>query len=296
LEPALGGVDGRPRPAALTSFGETPYAGLVRLHPVLLSLLLGLSPAAAQTNAPPRALPVTSSELSAAATTNEPAPLAVPGGVNVHWYGHGFVYLTSSVGVRAAIDPFGPETVHYHFPDHLSADFVLVTHESEDHAAADQLFGNPLIFRSVTAVGLNRANGIPFHGIALQKDPSGNGPSNTAFVLTFDGVTFCYLGQISQPLLANEEEEIGHVDVVFLPVGLPTLSVSDLNQVVSDIGAKVVIPINYKTDFSGYLSLRPLGDYLAQSRLPVRKFDSDEIVISRAMLPPQPTVYVLKSP
>jgi L-ascorbate metabolism protein UlaG (beta-lactamase superfamily) len=250
---------------------------------------------AQETNTPPRALPVTPEELNAS-PLDEQSPLAVPGGVNVHWFGHGFVYLTSSIGVRAAIDPFGSETVHYKFPDHLTADFVLVTHEAEDHGAAERIFGNPLIFRSVTAVGLNRANGIPFHGIALQKDPSGNGPSNTAFILTFDGVTFCYLGQISLPLLATEKQQLGHADVVFLPVGLTALSVSDLNGVAADLGAQVIIPINYKTDYSGILPLRPLDDYLAQSKLPVRKFDSDEIVISRALLPANPTVYVLKSP
>lgn len=269
----------------------------MRLHPVLLYLLLSFSSALAQTNSAPapRATPVSPGDLTNGAPIDA-MPLAVPGGVNVHWYGHGFVYLTSSVGVRAAIDPFGPDTVHYHFPDHLSADFVLVSHESEDHSSADLLFGNPLIFRSVTAVGLNRANGIPFHGISLQKDPSGNGPSNTAFILSFDGVSFCYLGNINQPLLEAEKQQLGHADVVFLPVGLTTLSVSDLNQVAADLSAKVIIPINYKTDFSGYLQLRTLDDYLAQSKLPVHKFDSSEIVISRSMLPTSPTVYLLKSP
>jgi L-ascorbate metabolism protein UlaG (beta-lactamase superfamily) len=261
-----------------------------------LFLLLGLSPAAAQsapeTNAPPRALPVNPADLNAAEV-----PMAVPGGVNVHWYGHGFVYLTSSVGIRAAIDPFGPETVHYKFPEHLAADFVLVTHEAEDHCAADLIFGNPQIFRSVMAVGLNRANGIPFYGVSLQKaDPNGQGGANTAFTLSLDGVKFCYLGQINMPFLAEEKEELGHVDVVFLPVGLETLSVSDFNQIVTDLGATMVIPINYKTDLSGDLPLRTLDEYLSATKFPVRKFNSDEIVVSRAMLPTEPTLYILKSP
>ena len=222
--------------------------------------------------------------------------MAVPGGVNVHWFGHGFVYLTSSVGIRAAIDPFGPETVHYKFPEHLAADFVLVTHESEDHCAAELVFGNPLIFRSVMAVGLNRANGIPFYGVALQKDPSGQGVANTAFTLTFDGIKFCYLGQINMPLLAAEREQLGHADVVFLPVGLQTLSVNDFNEIVKELGASIVIPINYKTDLSGIVPLRSLDDYLAGTPFPVRKVNSDEIVITRSMLPAQPTIYELKSP
>ena len=223
-------------------------------------------------------------------------PTAVAGGVNVHWYGHGFVYLTSSVGIRAAIDPFGPDTVHYTFPTHLEADFVLVSHEAEDHSAAELIFGNPLIFRSVMAVGLQRANGIPFYGVALHRDPSVQDGANTAYTLTFDGVTFCYLGQIEQPLLAEEKAELGHADVVFLPVGLTTLSVGELNQVVRDLGAKIIIPINYKTDFSGILSLRSLDDYLAETKFPVHKIDASETVVSRSSLPAEPTIYLLKSP
>ena len=274
----------------------------MRLHSVLLFILLALSPAWAQTPTPappatntpgvsPRALPVDPAELANAQT-----PIAVPGGVNVHWYGHGFVYLTSSVGIRCAIDPFGPDVVHYKFPVHLAADFVLVSHEANDHCAADQIFGNPLIFRSVMAVGFNRANGIPFYGIALQKDPSGHGGANTAFTVTFDGVKFCYLGQVNQPLLAQEREQLGHADVVFLPVGLTTIGVNDFNKIVQDLGATMIIPINYKTDLSGILQLRTLDDYLSQTKFPVRKVDSDEIIVTRAGLPTTPTVYTLKSP
>jgi len=289
---------------------------------ILLFLLLALVPVAVQsqtaTNAPPKALPLNSTATRtppralpvgpsdtnapppAAATPAEPGaavtPMPVAGGVNVHWYGHGFIYLTSSVGIRCAIDPFGPESTHYKFPVHLVADLVLVTHEADDHSAADQIFGNPLIFRSVMAVGFNRANGIPFYGVALQKDPVGRGGADTAFTISFDGVKFCYLGQISMPLLAQEKAELGHVDVLFLPVGLQTLSVAELNEVAKDLGAKIIIPVNYKTDLSGDLPLRSLDDYLSVTKLPVRKIGTDEVAITRASLPPDPTLYLLKSP
>lgn len=240
---------------------------------------------------------VTPAELASAEGKDKAnLPAAIPGGVNVHWYGHGFVYLTSSVGVRAAIDPFGPDTVHYTFPTHLVADFVLVSHEAEDHADSDLIFGNPLIFRSVTAVGLNRANGIPFHGIALQPDPSSGGGANTAFTITFDGITFCYLGQITQPLQAEEIQEIGHADVVFLPVGLPWLTVPEFDQIVRDIGASLIIPINYKTPYSGDLNLRSLDDYLQGTKFRIHRIDSEEVLITRASLPATPTICVMKSP
>ncbi|MCE0485076.1 MAG: MBL fold metallo-hydrolase [Methylacidiphilales bacterium] len=267
----------------------------MRLFHVFLFLLLGFGLVAAEdsspSTAPLKALPVDPADLNPVQL-----PQAIPGGVNIHWYGHGFIYLTSSVGIRAAIDPFGPQTVHYQFPTHLSADIVLITNESEDHCAADQIFGDPLIFRSVMAVGLNRANGIEFHGVSLQKDPSGQGGANTAFVLKFDNVTFCYLGQIAQPLLATEKQQLGHVDVLFLPVGVTSMSVDDLNQVARDVAASVIVPVNYKTDQSGDLPLRGLDEYLATTKFPVRKVSASEMVISRGMLPSQPTIYVMKSP
>ncbi len=247
---------------------------------------------AATTNAaPPRATAVSPDEAAAAIP---PPPVA--GGVNVHWYGHGFIYLTSSVGIRCAIDPFGTAQVHYKFPVHLAADMVLVTHESEDHSAADEIFGNPLIFRSVMAVGLDRANGIPFYGVELQKDPTGHGGENTAFTISFDGVRFCYLGQINQPLTSEERQQIGHVDVLFLPVGLQSLSVDELNQVAKDVGARIIIPVNYETDESGDIPLRTLADYLAGTKFPTVKIDNDEVAITRGSLPQEPTLYLLKSP
>ena len=289
----------------------------MRLFSILFFVLsLGLAEAQTPQPAPPSTdattgstdattgpLPGTTTPDQAEAKATDPTvpPLAVPGGVNIHWYGHGFIYLTSSVGIRAAIDPFGKDPdgndiVHYKFPVHLSADMVLVTHEAEDHCGVDRIFGNPLIFRSVMAVGLQRANGIPFYGVALQKDPSGRGGSDTAFLLDFDGVKFCYLGQISQPLLTQEKAQLGKVDVLFLPVGLKTLSVGEMNQVATDLGAKIIIPINYKTDLSGILELRTLDEYLDGTKFPVRKFSSEEIAVTKDTIPHDPTVYVLKPP
>jgi hypothetical protein len=84
--------------------------------------------------------------------------------------------------------------------------------------------------------------------------------------------------------------------VLFLPVGLQALTVPELNQVATDLGARMIIPVTYKTDESGILPLRSLDDYLAETSFPVRKLDTDEIVVTHDSLPDRPTVYALKSP
>ncbi|MEJ0000210.1 MAG: hypothetical protein WDO13_14200 [Verrucomicrobiota bacterium] len=58
----------------------------------------------------------------------------------------------------------------------------------------------------------------------------------------------------------------------------------------------MIIPINYKTDLSGILPLRTLDEYLAGAKYPVRKFNTDEIVVTRQSVPTTPTIYCLKSP
>ncbi len=58
----------------------------------------------------------------------------------------------------------------------------------------------------------------------------------------------------------------------------------------------MIIPINYRTDLSGIVPLRTLDEYMSATKFPVRKVNSDEIVISRSLLPETPTIYELKSP
>ena len=62
------------------------------------------------------------------------------------------------------------------------------------------------------------------------------------------------------------------------------------------LDAALVPLLEKDPDLSGIIPLRSLDDYLSTTKFPVRKFNSDEIVVSRGMLPAEPTVYVLKSP
>jgi L-ascorbate metabolism protein UlaG (beta-lactamase superfamily) len=218
--------------------------------------------------------------------------------VRVRWYGHAFIYLTSSCGVRVAIDPFGKETVKYLFPSRLPADVVLISSEGEDHAAAERLCGNPQVFRSITANGVNRASGLTFKGVEVYKDSRRGVTANrcTAFVFELDGVKFAHLGVIGDVLDSRQREEIGGVDVVFLPVGNPSLRVSDLNKIVSDLGAKIIVPVSYRTASTGYMELRGLEDYLKEQPYEVNKIDGLEFTLNASTLPQNPTVYVLNTP
>ncbi len=219
------------------------------------------------------------------------------GQVLVRWYGHAFVYLISSTGVRVAIDPYGEDTVKYKFPDRLQADVVLISSESEDRSAGEKLFGTPQIFRSITAVGPNNARGHIFKGIQTFRDKSQGSlhGKNTAFVFKLDRVNFAHLGDLAHPLNQDQLAEFGRVDVLFLPIGNETLSNEELDKIALDLGARIIIPIAFKTTLSGDLDLRPLANYL-EGKKNVRFIDSSEIMVSQSDLPSEPWIYVLKEP
>ena len=70
--------------------------------------------------------------------------------LTLRWFGHAFFLVTSSDGVRVAMDPFGD--IGYPVPE-VGADVVTVSHEHGDHNTPDRLAGSPAILRGLKAGG-----------------------------------------------------------------------------------------------------------------------------------------------
>ncbi|VVM08445.1 hypothetical protein MAMC_02160 [Methylacidimicrobium cyclopophantes] len=215
--------------------------------------------------------------------------------VLVRWYGHAFVYLIASSGIRIAIDPFGDEAVHYRFPESLQADVVLISTEANDRSAGERILGSPQIFRSVAALGTNNARGLLFRGIPTFRDKSQGAihGHNTAFVFELDGMRFAHLGDLGHPLSPELLAEFGKVDVLFLPVGRDSLLISELDKIATDLSARVIVPIAYRTELSGDLELRPLANYL-DDRPNIRWIEGSEFSLSAPELPSSPMIYAFR--
>ncbi len=225
------------------------------------------------------------------------SPLEPPKRVNVRWYGHSFVHLTTTTGVRVSIDPYGESTVTYPFPPKLSSDVVLISNESDAYSAAERIFGSPLVFRSITSVGLNRASGFIFKGIRSFKDREKNQRSgtNTIYTFTLDEVRFAHLGSLGHPLDSRLREEIGFVDVLFVPVGLKSLAVEEWRRIAKELRARVIVPITYRSNFNANLDLRPIEEF-TQGETLVIPLKTDQFDISREELPTQPAIYIPQYP
>jgi L-ascorbate metabolism protein UlaG (beta-lactamase superfamily) len=217
--------------------------------------------------------------------------------VTVRWYGHGFIYLISSTGVRVAIDPFQEESLDYKFPARLPADVVLISNESDFSSAADKLFGNPQVFRSTTAVGMNKACGHLFKGVQTFRDAQrGNEQgTNTAFSFQLDGLRFVHLGAIGHVPDSAQLRLLGPADVLFLPTGNRQLSVEELDRIIVMFAPRVIIPMAYATAFTSKVELRKPEDFF-DKKPNLKRIESSEISLSPTSLPSAATFYLLQVP
>jgi L-ascorbate metabolism protein UlaG (beta-lactamase superfamily) len=222
---------------------------------------------------------------------------SVPAGpreATVQFFGHGCFLVSSSLGINILIDPFNPNLLNYPVKEgSIPADIVLVTHEDESANDTDLAAGSPQILRSTMAAGVNRANGVLIRGVRTSSENlAAVNRLNVAYVWSMDGVRFCHLGAVEDPITVSEALNIGHVDVLFLPVGGPQSFTDDKRKLtIERLQPRVIVPMMYSTAYSSKVPLRGLGEWLSRQSNVVR-FNSNKFTISASLLPPTPSVYV----
>lgn len=65
---------------------------------------------------------------------------------------------------------------------------------------------------------------------------------NTIYVLELDEMTFCHLGELGHELSTRQLEEIGTVDVLFVPVS-EQLTAAQLTELIASIEPRAIVPL-----------------------------------------------------
>jgi L-ascorbate metabolism protein UlaG (beta-lactamase superfamily) len=112
---------------------------------------------------------------------------------------------------------------------------------------------------------------------------------NSIFIFEIGGLCIAHLGHLHHTLTQAQLDDIGRVDVVFVPVdGSYTLDLDGMIDVVAALKAPLIIPMHY---FSSYT----LDHFLARVReqYPVEFNETPALVVSKATLPTTPKIMVL---
>ena len=210
----------------------------------------------------------------------------------IKWLGHSCFLITSKKGVRIVTDPYAVGGGINYSPIRETADVVLVSHGHADHNNVSAVQGKPEV---VKGSGVRTARGIQFRGVATYHDGS-NGKlrgANIVFCFTVDDIKLCHLGDLGHVLSQVQIDEVGSVDVLFIPVGGSfTIDATEAGQVCDQLNPKVIIPMHFKTPKCAY-PVASVADFL-EGKKNVRKLGSSEVEFELENLPGGGEIAVLE--
>jgi len=215
--------------------------------------------------------------------------------MTITWLGHAAFCIQSESGITIITDPY--EAGSYdgalaYAPIEEEADIVTVSHQHADHYHPRGLVGHPDI---LTGTGTRTIGQLTFKGIPSFHDPS-NGTErgeNTIFVFDVDGITICHLGDLGHLLSDEQLAEIGHIDVVFIPVGgLYTINAAEATEIVERLAPGIVIPMHFKTASCAF-PIAPVDDFLSEKKN-VDLLDSSELFMTKDLVPSETHIKVLE--
>jgi L-ascorbate metabolism protein UlaG (beta-lactamase superfamily) len=222
----------------------------------------------------------------------------------IRWYGQSTFLLHGEQ--RVFIDPFGDMTglaaargMQFDYPpiEGAEADLLLVTHEHGDHNAVEVVGEAPQILRS-TAGTFDSPVGEVIAVASEHDDVAGTkrGP-NTIFCFALDGLRICHFGDFGQATLrAEQQQAIGAVDVLFLPVGGgPTVGGESAAAIVRTLRPRLIVPMHYRTAAVNFLE--PPDAFLAALGARVETLAKNELDAEQFLgTAEQPTVVLLAVP
>jgi L-ascorbate metabolism protein UlaG (beta-lactamase superfamily) len=164
--------------------------------------------------------------------------------VDITWLGHSCFRIKGSQAIIIT-DPFPPELGYT--LGKQTANIITVSHQHPSHSYVQGIGGEP---RIIKGPGEYEISNILIIGIATFHDNQRGQVrgKNTVYVMEIDGVSVCHLGDLGHMLSTEQVEEIGNVDILFLPVGGgSTISAAVATELILQLEPNAVVPMHYKT-------------------------------------------------
>lgn len=166
--------------------------------------------------------------------------------MDIYYLGHSAFRLQ---GKKASVvtDPSDPSVTGLKFPK-VSADIVTVSHlQHSDHKSVELVKD---VNKVISGPGEYEINGVSVIGISTYHDDKKGElrGRNTIYVIEIDELRIAHLGDLGHPLSEKILNQMGDIDVVFIPVGGEyTIDAATAVKVIQSMEPKIAIPMHYQT-------------------------------------------------
>lgn len=138
----------------------------------------------------------------------------------------------------------------------MSADIVTVSHDHKDHSNSAAVSGNleniPFVITQPGEYEIKKVFITGFNSWHDNEEGAKRG-SNIIYRYDVEGMTVAHLGDLGCQLTEEQLDQLGDVDVLFIPVGgTYTLDAAGAAKVVREIDPRIVIPMHYREENLNY--------------------------------------------
>jgi L-ascorbate metabolism protein UlaG (beta-lactamase superfamily) len=208
--------------------------------------------------------------------------------LDITWLGHS-CFRIKGKEVTVITDPCHP-SLGYSL-SRLQANIVTLSHFHPGHSYTQAITGEFKVIKGPGEYELKETfiTGIATWHDAVQGQKLGK---NTVYLLEMDSITLCHLGDLGHLPDSELIEDMGDIDVLFLPVGgVSTIGGSTAAEIVRRLTPKVAIPMHYKTP-ALKKDLEPVDKFLKEAGVK-EKVSQPKLSVSRSNLPTSTQVIVL---
>lgn len=182
----------------------------------------------------------------------------------IRWHGHSCFEIGEEDAITIVTDPHDGRSIGIK-PPVVAADIVLMSHDHFDHNCDRIVQG--LDKKVVTKVGSHHIKGIPILGVGSYHDEveGKKRGENVIFRFELGELRFCHLGDLGQMLEDAQVSKLGHVDILFIPVGGTfTLDAAAAWKVIGAVKPRVIVPMHFRTGGLS-LSIAPVEGFLEKA-------------------------------
>jgi L-ascorbate metabolism protein UlaG (beta-lactamase superfamily) len=208
--------------------------------------------------------------------------------LDITWLGHS-CFRIKGKEVTIITDPCHP-SLGYPLGK-LQANIVTLSHFHPGHCYTEAITSE---FKVIKGPGEYEVKETFITGIATWHDAAQGEKlgKNTVYLLEMDGITLCHLGDLGHLPSSGLIEDVGDIDVLFLPVGgVSTIGGLMAAEIVRRLTPKVAIPMHYKTAVLTK-ELEPVDKFLKEVGIK-EKISQPKLSVSRSNLPTSTQVIIL---